>query len=333
MAEKQLISVIMPAYNAGEFIEKAVESILTQSYPYFELLIFEDCSTDNTFEILQGIQDDRIRLFPSESNRGYLVHLNEGIEKSRGKYIARMDADDISAPNRFAEQVEFLEKNPVYGLCGCWFREFNGKKEFVKKPPVHHVDLELILLKKNPFCHSSVMLRKEVLVKQNLRYDLEYYTSEDYLLWSRLARVSCMHVIPKILHAYRYHQDNISNRKRDQQRDLSKNIQLINLDRLGQDELNEEQRDIYLKLLWGKRLIVKEFSIADEMLNTLWELNRQKKVFERKGFERYISRLGQRLLVQAIKAEKYTETKVSKFHVYKMLPLHRKMFMNFNTKI
>ena len=323
----------MPVHNAEAFVGKAVESILAQSFPEFEFLIFEDGSTDDTREILEGYRDERIRLFPSEVNRGYLVHLNEGIEKSRGKYIARMDADDISVKDRFAHQVEFLEKNPEVGLCGCWFHEFTGQKEFIKKPPAHPDRLAVFLLNKNPFCHSSVMLRKEVLISHGLRYDPAFYTSEDYHLWSRLVRVTRMGVVPKVLHSYRYHPENISNRKRDMQRELSKKIQLINLARLGEEALDEEQKELYLKLLWGKRLLVKEYPVADELLFSLRKLNRSMKVFESRGFDRFIGRLGQRLLLQAVRAERYTEIRISKFRTFRMLPLHRKLFMNFNTKI
>lgn len=328
-----LVSVVMPVYNAGSFVRKAVESILGQTYRQFEFLIYNDGSTDETREILDSFRDDRLRIHHTETNQGYLVYLNEGIDKSQGKYIARMDADDFSHKERLSKQVEFLEKNPENGLCSCWFEEFNGQKTYYKKPPVDHDQLALTLLHKNPFCHSSVMLRKSMLMEHGLRYDPAFYTSEDYYLWSLLVKVTRMHVIPEILHSYRYHPENISSRKSARQRDLSRKIQLMNLDRLGENVLDEQQREIYLKLLWGKLLLVKEFSVADELLFSLHLLNREQGIFEQQGFDRFIGRMGQRLLVQAVKTERYTDTRVSKFHMYRMLPLYRKVFMNFNIKI
>jgi hypothetical protein len=177
------------------------------------------------------------------------------------------------------------------------------------------------------------MIRKEMLIQHHIFYDPDYYTSEDYLLWSQLLGVSRLHTIPEILHRYHSHPANLSTRMRDQQRELAQKIQLMNLERLSGKMLNKEQKEIYLKLLWGKQLLVKEFSVADELLYQLLAQNREKKVFESKGFDRFIGRMGQRLLVQAVKAEKYTDTRISKFHVYRMLPLYRKIFLNFNTRI
>ena len=112
-----LISVILPAYNAERFLEEAIDSILAQTYKNFELIVLNDGSTDRTEEIILSYNDPRIRYIKNESNLKLIKTLNKGIALARGKYIARMDADDISLPTRFEKEIEFMEIHPDIGVC------------------------------------------------------------------------------------------------------------------------------------------------------------------------------------------------------------------------
>ena len=141
-----MISVVMPVYNAEKYVAEAVESILQQTYTDFEFIIIDDCSTDNSYGILQtyAAKDIRIRLFKNDVNNKLPNTLNFGIAQSNGKYIARMDADDISLPERFAKQVEFMESHPEIGVCGTLIKEFIDENEQITRMVEYPVEHKLI---------------------------------------------------------------------------------------------------------------------------------------------------------------------------------------------
>ena len=112
------ISVVMPAYNAENYIREAIDSILAQTFRDFEFLIIDDGSTDHTVEIIRSYSDSRIRLYQNERNMGVAATLNRGLDLARGEYIARMDADDISLPERFAKQAAYMDAHPDVAVCG-----------------------------------------------------------------------------------------------------------------------------------------------------------------------------------------------------------------------
>ena len=112
------ISVIMPAYNAEKYIREAIDSILAQTYTDFEFIIIDDASTDATASIVESYSDERIRFFRNEHNMGVANTLNRGLDLAVGEYIARMDSDDISLPERFAKQVEFMDTHTDVIVCG-----------------------------------------------------------------------------------------------------------------------------------------------------------------------------------------------------------------------
>src|ERR1017187_7276972 len=121
------ITVLMPVYNAAPFLREAIDSILNQTFKNFELLIINDGSTDNCEEIILTYKDPRIRYIKNETNIKLISTLNKGIKLSKGKYIVRMDADDISFPDRIEKQVNYMETNPAIALCGTWFSSFGDR--------------------------------------------------------------------------------------------------------------------------------------------------------------------------------------------------------------
>jgi glycosyltransferase involved in cell wall biosynthesis len=205
----------MPVYNAEKFLAEAIESILNQTFTDFEFLIFNDGSTDNSLKIIQQYQrkDSRIKLVYSGENKGYVFHLNEGIRLAKGKYIARMDADDIALPERFAKQVDFLERNPEYVICGSRAETF-GTTQSTIALPLSNEDIKLKMLCITPFVHPSVMLRKSTLWENNLFYDEKAMPAEDRKLWLQLAPLGKMHNLEESLLLYRVHGQNISLQKR-----------------------------------------------------------------------------------------------------------------------
>ena len=131
-----LVSVILPVYNCESFIHETVESILNQTYIDFELLIIDDASSDETVMKIKQFEDDRIKLIEKPENTGYTNSLNQGIKLAKGKYIARMDSDDICEPNRFEKQVKMLENRPELIVCGSAI-QINGGDQVLKYPLSH----------------------------------------------------------------------------------------------------------------------------------------------------------------------------------------------------
>ncbi len=209
-----LLSVILPVYNCERFVEECIESILGQTFSDFELLIYNDGSTDNSLEKIGKFNDPRIILFNSETNKGYVCHLNNGIKEAKGKYLVRMDADDVCYSNRFLELVKFMEANPEIGVCGSYVKVFGNVKEYVWKLNADNNSIKASLPFRIPFIHPSVIIRKKVLNEQNIAYKQEFLPAEDYEIWCDLYSVTNFANSPKVLLKYRQHQGQISKEKK-----------------------------------------------------------------------------------------------------------------------
>lgn len=208
-----LVSVILPSYNAAAYLDKAIESILAQSYCHFELIIINDGSSDNTSALLTQYADPRIMVI-EQANLGLPKALNAGIQVAKGKYLARQDADDVSLPERLAQQVAFMEKNQDCALLGSWTNIMTAKGiglgGFSSKPsdrqhrhPTTNGALQVLLLINNQFVHSSVMIRTSSLKTIGLySEDPEHFPPEDYDLWLRIAQRYSIANLPKVLLEY-----------------------------------------------------------------------------------------------------------------------------------
>ncbi len=235
-----LVSVVLPVYNAQGTIGRAVESILEQTFSNFELLIINDGSTDHTSRILSGFNDPRLFIL-SQKNKGLVRSLNRGIGSARGKYIARMDADDMSLPERLEKQVSFLAKNPSYAVVGTATKViYEDGKEKIRYRPSSTAAIRKNIVRICPFTHSSVMIRKSVFDRVGL-YDCSMDGSkallvEDYDLWVRiLAAGYDMANLPDVLMVYNRECDSIlrnrtlANRIRQQILSRVKIIKTLNL--------------------------------------------------------------------------------------------------------
>lgn len=216
--ELPLISVVMPCYNREKYVVEAIESILNQTYTNFEFIIIDDCSTDNTFEIVKEYakKDNRILALKNDKNYCYVHSLNKGIEIAKGKYIARMDDDDISLPERFEKQVEFLEKNEDIIVLGTFIEIFSDdmKKYNSWIEETEPEVLKILINFFNPICHPSVMIRKSFLEEKKLNYSKEFEFSEEYYLWNQIIeKDGKIANLPDILLKYRRHYKRISENK------------------------------------------------------------------------------------------------------------------------
>lgn len=198
---KDLISVIMPVYNGEKYLRDAIDSILRQTYPNFELIIVDDGSTDQSAHIVYSYKDDRIVYLKNETNLGIAETLNKGIRIARGEYIARMDCDDIAHPKRLESQLRLMKRNPQIGVCGGWVKFFGESNGFMTYP-IKSSHIKAFLIFRNAFAHPSVMIRKSVLLNHRLAYDTKS-VFEDYDLWIRISKYTELYNIPRILTYYR----------------------------------------------------------------------------------------------------------------------------------
>lgn len=209
-----LISVIMPIYNSENFLDEAISSILNQTFTDFELIAINDASTDNSLSIIKKYanDDERVIIINNDINNGFITNLNRGIKIAKGKYIARMDSDDIANSERFVKQIEILENNPKIGIVGSWVKELNSKNIF--KYPINHESIHKYLLVGSPIGHPAAMIRKSVLLNNNFYYNPEYVVAQDYELWSRLLEVTEGYNIPLELLYWRKHNNQRSETKK-----------------------------------------------------------------------------------------------------------------------
>lgn len=215
---KPLITVVIPVYNVAAFIDQTIASILEQTLTDFECVFIDDHSTDSTVEIIKSYNDSRIIIIEKEENTGYTNSLNYGIKIARGKYIARMDGDDIMDNYRFEKQIDFLERNPTIGVCGSNYRTFPMVK--YNQLQEHPKDIFSVMLFSCEIAHPSVIFRKE-LFTDGTRYNTNKEPAEDYDLWSRLLFKTKFYNIQEPLLHYRVHSMQVSSSRREVQQEKS----------------------------------------------------------------------------------------------------------------
>jgi len=214
--ESPKISVVMPAYNAEKYIAEAIESILNQTFRDFEFIIIDDASTDNTGKIIAEYakKDNRIKVFTNEKNLYISKTLNLGLSCAQSEIIARMDADDISLPERLEKQYKKITENNDIAVVGTYIRVINEKGDFlyIRKYPLEDKKLKRNMFKYSPFAHPVVMYRKKVVIEFR-GYLPVYSPSEDLNLWFRVGTKYKFATVPEVLFEYRFFSDSHSNRK------------------------------------------------------------------------------------------------------------------------
>ena len=208
------ISVLMPVYLTQEqHLREAMESILAQTFGDFEFLILND-SPEAAYidDIVASYADSRIRYFRNAENIGISESRNKLIDLARGEYLAVMDHDDISCPERFEKQVAFLDSHPEVGVVGCHSETISEslKKRKLYTPPVKDHDIKVSLIRNCVILHPTAMIRKCVLLDNNIRYEACFSPAEDYALWCRLIPCTRFYNVPEVLFKYREHETNTS---------------------------------------------------------------------------------------------------------------------------
>jgi len=243
-----LVSVVMPVYNGEKYLIQAIDSVLNQSYRNIELVIVNDGSTDSSKKIITAYSDSRIRFVENEINSGIVYSRNKGLESANGEYVATLDCDDLALPERIEKQVDFMEKNPEYGMCGTFYIAIDGmdipggKKHF----PTDFQNIATHLVLGNCFCNSTVMIRSHI--AKELKYREKFDIVEDYELWYRISKRAKLANLPFYGTLYRVHGTNISVTKLNVMLALVKKINGEILRDL-KIEFSEKELEIHANLL------------------------------------------------------------------------------------
>lgn len=288
-AEAPTVSVLMAVRNGEDHLREAVDSVLSQSYRDFEFLVLDDGSEDATPSILAGYRDARIRLVDMGGARGLVAALNAGLDAARGRFLARMDADDVALPERFARQVEFLDSTPEVGVCGSWYQTLGAPAERVVRAPMEHAALvEAMLHKGNPLAHPTVMVRRACL--GDLRYEAEYRHAEDYRLWTLLSRRARLAVLPEVLLRYREHAGQVSARHPGEMQRVSRRIR-AEMALQPDDAVLGEEREAFLAMFRREGVFtVPQATLAARVIDRLVEANAREPHFAAPRYARLLGR-------------------------------------------
>ncbi len=220
-----LVSVIMSNYNTPEeFLRASIESVLNQTYSNFEFIIIDDCSTDNSLEIIKSYKDKRIVVLENKENLGITKSLNLGLEIAKGEYLARMDADDICFPKRFETQVEYLKNNPQVIVCGTgveligdWKGRHSNRLIRREIPEKDLFKIYLLFGNYPNIVHPSAMFNNKLLIENNIKYDERFPVAQDYNMWTTCCNYGeCVNIKETLLY-YRVHGGAVSSARTDKQ--------------------------------------------------------------------------------------------------------------------
>lgn len=280
-----IISVVLPVYNGEKYLKEAIDSILQQTYADFELIIINDGSTDQTENIIESYQDPRINYLKNEHNSGIVVSLNKGLDAAKGKYIARMDADDIADPQRFQKQKVYLDRHPNIGVVGSSmlvFDEYGKEMLFPYAASPNRAKAELFF--NSSLGHPTVMLRKECI--KGIRYEAEYQGLEDFVMWWRIAQHYDIGSLTEPLLHYRKHSNQITKTRSPEH---YARFDQFTLERIGSllDKPNVEGIKLFGNYCRGEyeSFTVDEIRGFIEFLSLLSNANRDKRLFSERDLK------------------------------------------------
>ena len=316
MKKNPEITVLMSVYNGEKYLHEAINSILNQTFEDYEFLIINDGSNDNTEEILQSYDDQRIRIVNNGKNIGLTKSLNKGLKIARGQYVARMDADDVSYPERLEMQYKHVNNDKNLAICASYHEEIDETGNLIEtiKPNLEPEQLYYFLTFSNRFLHSSVLMRKDIISKVG-GYDESIKRTQDYDLWYRVSRVAKINVIDKVLVKHRVHKESISLTYRDSQRHFASLIAFKNIEGIYK-KCNWQVDPRILKMLSGEGDKETSFKGIDpnSFINSLivlhnYLLEAAPEYINKKKLEKIYWRRIYNCIALALKKEKYSSIK------------------------
>ena len=269
---------------------EAIESILSQTFKDFEFIVVNDGSTDGTTEIVDSFKrrDSRIRLY-HQSKCGVASAMNLGCDSAKGKYIARMDSDDISLPRRLSAQVALLEKNPRIGICGTWMQRFCANAIELRKFPTEPDIIHCLLPFQFPLASASIMFRRELLARAGIRYRSTVGTTDDYLFVVECSKHCLVTSVAEALYRYRIHAAQVTETSRDQNRKFAGRIRLCQLTELGLNPA-ENELAVHDALAEWRMVGDPEFiECAEKWLVKIRNANAYSQIYSQAGFEKVLS--------------------------------------------
>ena len=249
-----LVSVVIPVYNAENYVGETIESVLKQTYSNFEIIIVDDCGSDNSMEVVKQYKDERIKILHNDKNRGIAYSRNRGIANAEGEYIALLDNDDIAVDTRLQKQIDFLQKHPEIDIVGGnaqWIdEEGNIIRDMIQviEDPLY---IEMLFLFRNIFNNSEMTFRKSVIEMNNIIYSDNCLGMEDFLFWIQCSKVAKFGCIPDLVLKKRVFEENetgfVKNNKFEERRIKYWELQKTSL-RLSGFVLNEHDEQILFKM-------------------------------------------------------------------------------------
>ncbi len=320
------ISVVMPTYNTEpKMLQQAVESILSQTFRAFEFLIIDDCSTNESVDYLNSLQDERIRLIRNPANIGITKSLNVGLQAAKGKYIARMDADDISLPTRFEKQYAYMEAHPDVILCGArvtFFDEDPSQPTGISRAvPSDMEKYRVMMLFRNlgPF-HPTAFFRHERLITERVLYDENLVYAQDYGMWTVISHLGQIYVLPDVLLNYRRHEKQISVEHRDKQILCDREIKRRQLNALL-GPVTEEELDLHVSCTSNNPFAVID-PTSERWYARLLHENKEKQIYNQRMLKRQIQKVIIKLVYQTIRVKDLSKSESVRLFL-RYIPLSR----------
>ena len=275
------ISVVMPVYNSERYLREAIDSILNQTFTDFEFIIIDDGSKDSSPDIVRSYTDKRIRFYQNEHNMGVAATLNRGLDLATGEYIARMDSDDISMPERFEKQLTFMDRHPDVAVCATGIQIFGS--QYARRIFSSDAEqLKIDLLFNSCFAHPSVMMRSHLFCNKGYYYDNSFNKMEDYELWDRVSQRHALTSIPDVLLKYRMHPNQITQNLTDTYLLQMRALKTRQMKTLGIDA-SGSGFEAYLRYCVGNLLYTEsEFAALDSFFNAVESANKSRHTYDPK---------------------------------------------------
>ena len=279
-----LISVIMSVYNEEKYIFDSINSILNQTIDDFEFIIVDDCSVDNTVSDIKSINDKRIHLICNTENCGLTVNLNKALKIAQGKYIARMDGDDISNTSRFEKQIKYLNKHTDVMLISCETKTF-GSQNIIQKLHADSETLKCMMLVRPCLAHPGFMIRRELFEEYGYYYDESFRQAQDYDLAARVTRKFKIGICPYVLLYYRSHANQVSSTCMGSQFTNADRIRKRLLSELDIDLSNQQCSDYHKFITERHTDDIIDFVNAKKLVDAIVSHNKGNSVYNQKKLE------------------------------------------------
>jgi len=283
------VNVLMPVYNGEKYLEEAIKSILDQTFIDFKFIIIDDGSIDKSVEIIKSFIDSRIELHKNDENLKLIATLNKGLDLCNAEYIVRMDADDISLPERIEKQVLFMDKNPNVVCSGSWFINFDTKQFKEINYETKDSEIRIRQLYQIQIAHPTAIWRNETIKKNKLKFNFDYAHCEDYEFWIRMGTYGNLANIPEVLVKKREHFENVNNQYGCIQEKSCTRVKINEFGRIGVIA-SETQVELYARMADSdftlNTIEIEELGI---FLNQLFHANRKTGYVNHKAFDLYLS--------------------------------------------